>query len=415
MTDPVRTSGERLGRRLEAMAAIGAQGDGGVRRLAATAEDAAGRAQLLAWASERGYASRRDRVGNLFVRRAGDHGDRPAVMIGSHLDTQPGGGRYDGALGVLAGLEVLETLDDHGVRTAAPVDLAVWTDEEGARFDVSCIGSSVFSGALALDRALALVDADGETLGAALRRHAMLGDEVPGRRLPAAYLELHIEQGPVLERTGQTIGIPTGIPAIEWLEVELHGREAHTGTTPMDDRRDALLAAARLIVAVDEIARRHGDDARGTVCRIDTSPGSGSVVNGSARLLVDLRHPDVAQLEAMRGALVEAVPEGVRVETRRRWAAAACRFDEGLRDTLRRVSAGLGHDPRPMLSGAGHDAGYLAGVVPGAMLFVPSRGGVSHHPDEHTDLADAAAGADVLLGAVLDLATATTEPLCAQA
>jgi N-carbamoyl-L-amino-acid hydrolase len=405
VTAAPRVDGERLWDRLTAMAQIGATPDGGVRRIAASPEDAAARALLYTWADAAGYRIRIDEIGNGFITRPGRRSELPAAMVGSHLDTQPGGGRFDGALGVIAGLELMSTLDDAEIETDRPVELAVWTDEEGARSAISCVGSAVFSGALAVDDARLLIDDNGTTLVDALREVGMAGNAPIREQLPAAYFELHIEQGPVLEDSGKVIGVPVGIPGIRWIEVDLVGTEAHAGSAPMDRRRDALLAAAGVINAVDGIARKHGRDARATVCRSEVQPNAGSVIVGRCRLLVDLRHPDPTTLDVMQRELIECVPPTVKPRFCDVWVQPPFVFAAGCIECVRSAARELGHDPLQMLSGAGHDAGYLSTVVPTAMVFVPSRGGISHHPDEWTEREHVQAGADVLLGAVLPCAT----------
>ena len=294
------------------------------------------------WLADVGCVIRRDAIGNVFGRREGREPERPAVMIGSHLDSQPDGGRYDGALGVLAGLEVLRTIDEQELVHRAPIEVAIWTDEEGARFGASCIGSSVYAGALELERALALTDADGVRFGDALPR---LGGEHPvGEPLPACYLELHIEQGPRLDRDGRPVGVVEGVTGIEWIAVRIAGRTGHAGTTPPDARLDALLAAARLVAAVDAIAGSRPPDARGTVCVIRAHPNAGSVVVGETELLVDLRHPDAEVLAAMVADL-DALCDGLRragfaVTLEARWSQPPIAFDRGCIAALERAAAG---------------------------------------------------------------------------
>lgn len=396
--------GDRLWASIQAMARVGATPTGGVRRLALTPEDLAGRELLLEWLEPLGCEVRRDAAGNLFARRPGADPGAAAVAVGSHLDSQPDGGAFDGALGVLAGLEVLRALDDAGHTTRRPIELVVWTDEEGARFDVSCVGSQVWAGALPLDDARELRDGDGATFGDAL---AALGDPT-GAVAPDdldAYFELHIEQGPQLEEEGVAVGVVEGIFAIRWLEVTLTGRQSHAGTTPMDRRADAALAAARVIDLVDAIGRGHGPDGRGTVCTLALEPDAGSVIAGGARLMVDLRHSSEDELDAMQDRLQAGLAElprscGVRATTRDLWIQPRIRFDPSCVDLVQTGADAAGLTSRRMLSGAGHDAGYVAGVVPTAMIFVPCRGGVSHHPDEWASPEAVREGAQVLLDAV---------------
>jgi beta-ureidopropionase / N-carbamoyl-L-amino-acid hydrolase len=383
-----------------------------VRRIALTDEDAAGRDLVLGWARDAGCEIRIDAVGNAFAQLAGTDPGRRAVMIGSHLDTQPSGGRFDGALGVLCGVEILRTIRERGVEHRAPIELAIWTDEEGARFDVSCIGSSVFAGRLSLDAAYRLTGADGVSVREALERLDWVGSAEVGRPLPDCYFELHIEQGPILERRGLVVAVVTGVIGIRWIEVEVVGAEAHAGTTPYEARRDALLRAARLTVDVEQIASRRAPDARASVCMFSVEPNAGSVIPGRARLLVDLRHPDARALDEMNDELSELVAgierDGFRTALRTTWSAPPVEFDPGCVCLLREGIASLGLPVAEMLSGAGHDAGYMAMVVPSAMLFIPCRNGISHNPREFAEREHAQLAADALLHAVLARANASS-------
>jgi N-carbamoyl-L-amino-acid hydrolase len=400
------TDAQRLERSIEELARIGRTPAGGVSRIALTEADRDGRRLVERRLADLGCSIRRDRIGNVFARREGSVPELPAVMVGSHLDSQPDGGRYDGALGVLAGLEVLRTLDERGLTHRAPIELAIWTDEEGARFDVSCIGSSVYAGALELERALALTDADGVLLRDALG--GLAGAHPIGEPLPACYLELHIEQGPHLDRSGRAVAVVDGITGIEWIAVRIVGRTAHAGTTPPEARRDALLAAARLTLAVDASAAARAPAGRGTVCVLRAQPNAGSVVTGETELLVDLRHPSADVLAEMVGELT-AFCDGLRadgfaVAQEPRWSQPPIAFHPDCIATLEQAAARHVSDAPRMVSGAGHDAGYLAMRVPTAMLFVACRDGISHHPDEHVRPQDAATATAVLLDAVLELA-----------
>jgi beta-ureidopropionase / N-carbamoyl-L-amino-acid hydrolase len=401
--------GDRLWSSIQDMAAIGAVASGGVRRIALSPRDIAGRDLLRSWASELGCTWRCDPAGNLFIHRPGAIGG-PAVGVGSHLDTQPEGGAFDGALGVLAGLEVLRALEERGVRTRLPLELVVWTDEEGARFDVSCVGSSLYAGSLDLQRARALVDGEGVTFGEALDLSGESGDLELGNPPLEAYFELHIEQGPSLEARGTQIGVVEGIVGIRWLEVLLEGAQNHAGTTPMSARADALEAAARVVSAVRRIGEGHGPDGRGTVCVLDVEPNAGSVIPGRVRMVVDLRHASEPALDAMARELataLERLPASVRARPARElWAQPPIAFDSGCVALVEDSARRLGLSATRMLSGAGHDAGYVSMVAPTAMIFVPCRGGVSHHPDEHASHEQVAAGASVLLEAVLERAGA---------
>ncbi len=404
----LRVDGERLWRSLMEMARVGATPEGGCRRLALTDEDAQGLELFRLWASEAGCSIAQDEVGNFFAERAGTEPDRPAVLVGSHLDTQPSGGRFDGAYGTLAALEIVRTLNDHGIETPAPVVVVSWANEEGARFPLPCTGSAVFAGALGLDEALGQRAVDGPGFGEELRRVGMAGPEPAGRRPAAAYLEAHIEQGPVLEASGSTIGVVARGQGLRGIAVRLTGSEAHAGTTPMDLRRDALVGAARIVAAARELPRRH-PGALATVSRLDVEPGSRSVIPGSAELVIDLRHPDAGTLgrleeEIVREAREIAAAAGLDVRAETFLAMDPVEFDPACVAAVRDAAERLGHPAEEIVSGAGHDAVYVARAVPAAMVFIPCRGGISHHPDEHVEPEHATAGCDVLLHAVLELA-----------
>jgi beta-ureidopropionase / N-carbamoyl-L-amino-acid hydrolase len=409
----LRVDGERLWRSLIEMAQIGATPEGGCHRLALTDEDKEGLELFRTWASEAGCSVSQDAVGNLFAERPGSQPGHSAVLVGSHLDTQPSGGKFDGAYGTLAALEILRTLNDHEVDTVAPVVAVSWTNEEGARFPLPCTGSAVFAGKLPLDAALAQRATDGPSFGDELRRLDMAGPETPGRRRVAAYLEAHIEQGPVLESTGHTIGVVSGGQGVRGLALRLTGREAHTGTTPMEHRRDALVGAARIVMAVNSLPARH-PEALATVSRIDVEPGSRSVIPGRARLLVDLRHPEAAGLDRLEASVrhLAELAAGARldVEVERFLSMEPVVFDESCAAAIRNAAERLGEPWLELRSGAGHDAVYIARSIPAAMLFIPCRNGVSHSPDEHAEPEHVRAGCDVLLHAVLERAGVSPRP-----
>ena len=369
---------DRLWGDLMAMAEVGATPAGGCRRLALTDEDKAGRELFARWAGEAGLELRADRTGNLFARRPGSDPDRPAVMVGSHLDTQPDGGRFDGVFGVLAGLEAVRALNDAGVETAAPIDIVDWTNEEGGRFPRFCTGSAVYAGVMTLEEARALEAFDGPLYGDELDRLGLAGEEEPGAVGAAAYIELHIEQGPYLERAGIPLGIVQGIRGIRQLPIEIVGREAHSGS-PMQGRRDALRAAARVVEAVAVLAE---SDERGpsiTVGRFEVEPNAPSVVPGRVTMVADVRGgglDDPAELvERVRSAMAG---DGVSVGEPF-FQYGPVHFDPSLLDLLRECAGG---ETMEIVSPAGHDAGWVARKVPTAMLFVPCRDGLSHHPDE---------------------------------
>jgi beta-ureidopropionase / N-carbamoyl-L-amino-acid hydrolase len=406
--DNLRTDGDRLLARLGELAAIGATADGACCRLALTDEDRAGRDLVGRWMRELGLQVQVDPIGNLFGRRAGTE-DAAPVMTGSHIDTVRTGGRYDGCLGVLGGLEVVRTLNDAGVRTRAPLVVAVFTNEEGARFAPDMLGSLVYAGGLPLAEALDRVSIDGQRLGDELARIGYAGAAPLPLYRPRAYVELHIEQGPVLDAEGITIGAVENLQGISWQEVRIDGQANHAGTTPMRLRHDAGHAAAAIGVFVRTLARELGGSQVGTVGSLALQPNLINVIASSATLTVDLRNTDEAtlqQAERRLAAFLEqlARDEGVTIQARRLARFEPVCFDAGVAALISRVAGRLGHGCRPMTSGAGHDAQMMARLCPTAMVFVPSVKGISHNPAEHTAPAHLAAGADVLLHTLLALA-----------
>lgn len=404
---------ERLWQSLMSLAEIGATPKGGVCRLALTDLDRQARERVIGWARELGCTVRIDGIGNLFMRREGRRPDLPAVATGSHIDTQPNGGKFDGNYGVLAGLEVLRTLVQHDVRTEAPLEVCVWTNEEGSRFVPVMMGSGVYAGAFTLEHALSRTDREGTSVREALEALGHAGPEpaavADGAPRFGAYFEAHIEQGPVLEHARTTIGVVTGALGQRWYDVTVAGMEAHAGPTPMTLRRDALQGAAELMQEVVAIAQRHGPDGRGTVGWVDVFPNSRNVIPGRVRFSVDFRHPQDAALLAMDGELRAAV---AAVGERRRLEAAAeqvvyfppAAFDARLVGAVRAGAERAGFSHLDLVSGAGHDAVYVARVAPAAMIFVPCRDGISHNEIESAEPEHLAAGANVLLHAMLESA-----------
>ncbi|MCP5270983.1 MAG: M20 family metallo-hydrolase [Burkholderiaceae bacterium] len=411
-TADLRIDGPRLIDRLDALAAIGAIDGGGCCRLALTDDDRRGRDLVVGWMRELGLTVQVDAIGNVFGTRAGRRSG-PPVMTGSHIDTVRTGGRYDGNYGVLAGLEVVQVLNNAGIVTEHPLCVAVFTDEEGARFAPDMLGSLVHAGGMPLAEALDLRAIDGARLGDELARIGYAGDLAPGTIRPRAFVELHIEQGPVLDAEGSTIGAVQDLQGISWQQLTITGQSNHAGTTPMRLRHDAGYAAAEVAHFVRGLTREIGGAMVGTVGRIELHPNLINVIAARATLTVDLRHTDetvLQQAEArLAGFLRElAEAEGVRIETRPLARFEPVLFDEGIVRRIEAVAARLGHTPKRMTSGAGHDAQMLARQCPTAMIFVPSVKGISHNPAEHTAPADLAAGADVLLHTLLDLAQDTT-------
>jgi N-carbamoyl-L-amino-acid hydrolase len=400
----------RLLGRIEALARIGAIDGGGVCRLALGDEDRAARDQVVAWMRELDLAVTVDRIGNVVGVRAGDE-DGPAVMTGSHIDTVRTGGRYDGSLGVLAGLEVVATLNDAGIRTRFPLAVAFFSNEEGARFAPDMMGSMVHQGHLALEDMLAVRGIDGTTVGAELARIGYAGDTPSGDVRARAFVELHVEQGPVLEREGVTIGAVEGVQGISWTEVCFTGVSNHAGTTPMGLRQDAGYAAAAVATFVRGLAAEMGGDQVATVGRIELTPNLVNVIPNRAVLTVDLRNTDEQRLREAEAALHRHLlavrdAEGLGLETRTLARFEPVAFDAGMIALVEREAIARGLSVRRMPSGAGHDAQAFAPNCPTGMIFVPSVGGISHNVAEHTASDDVAAGANVLLGLVLKLAEA---------
>ncbi|WP_321855717.1 Zn-dependent hydrolase [Paraburkholderia tropica] len=402
----LRVNGPRLWDSLERMARIGATPKGGVCRLALTELDRESRDLFVQWAREAGCEIRIDRIGNIFARRAGRDANAAPVLTGSHADTQPTGGRYDGIYGVLGGLEVLRALNDANVQTERPIEVVVWTNEEGSRFAPAMIASGVYAGVYPLDYGLSRSDASGTTIGEALAQIGYAGDApVGGTPVHAAY-ELHIEQGAILERSGKTIGVVTAGQGQRWYEIELDGVDAHAGTTPMDLRRDALVGAARIITFVSALGRSYAPFGRATVGMIEAKPNSRNTVPGRCFFTVEFRHPESATLAEMDAKLREELARvaheeqlGHRIEQIFDYAPVP--FAPECVETVRRAAQALDLSHADIVSGAGHDACYLARVAPTGMIFVPCIDGLSHNEAEAITPEWAEAGANVLLHSIL--------------
>ncbi|NIE62319.1 Zn-dependent hydrolase [Burkholderia sp. Ax-1719] len=402
----LRVNGARLWDSLERMAQIGATAKGGVCRLALTELDREGRDLFVRWAREAGCTIRVDRMGNIFARRAGRNPDAAPVLTGSHADTQPTGGRYDGIYGVLGGLEVVRALNDAGIETEHPLEVVIWTNEEGSRFAPAMIASGVYAGVYPLEYGLSRTDASGTTIGEALAHIGYAGDEpVGGTPVHAAY-ELHIEQGAILERSGKTIGVVTAGQGQRWYEIELEGVDAHAGTTPMDLRRDALVGAARMIAFVEALGRSYAPHGRATVGMIEAKPNSRNTVPGRCFFTVEFRHPEsevLAQMDAqLRAELARVAHEaqlGHKIEQIFNYAPVP--FAPQCIEAVRRAANELGLPNAEIVSGAGHDACYLARVAPTGMIFIPCVDGLSHNEGEAITPEWAEAGANVLLHAML--------------
>jgi len=390
------------------MAAIGATPEGGSDRPALSPADAAARALLLSWCEPLGLAVERDGIGNLFLRRPGRQ-DRPAVAFGSHLDTVPTGGRFDGAFGVLAGLEALRVLHDAGVVTDAPLELVVWTNEEGSRFAPAMMGSRVHGGDMALDHTLGIMDDAGVTVGDALGETFQIGFQPPGPRGWAAWIEPHIEQGPLMEQSGAAIGIVTGTVQARYFQLTITGEASHAGPTTMDRRRDSLAAAAEMILATEQVGLSGEPGGRSSAAWIANSPNARAAVPNLTRLHCDVRHEDPARAAAMEAAsrtawAAIAARRGVSLHIDAYATFGPVRFDTGLGTLLRGLAEARQLPVQDLVAADGHDSVFVAPHCPSAMLFVPSRGGITHNPAEYTAPEQLAAGAQILLDAILRLA-----------
>lgn len=402
----VRVNGARLWASVMDMAQIGASPKGGSNRQALTDLDKQGRDLLVGWAQEAGCTIAVDAIGNIFARRAGLDNTLPPVVSGSHLDTQATGGKFDGVYGVLAALEVVRSLNEAGIQTQHPIEIAVWTNEEGCRFAPAMLGSGVVSGIYDLDFALSRQDRDGTVLGAELERIGYAGTMPAAPRPVKAFYEAHIEQGPILEAEGKQIGIVEGIQGAYWFDVTLTGASAHAGPTPMAMRRDPWAAAAPIISAALAIANAHAPWGRATIGDIKAHPGARNTVPGELVFTIDIRHPDAATLEAMVSELRNTIAQAAtaaRVEQRveQVWHMPATRFDSQLVSHVATAAQDLGLSAMRIVSGAGHDSLHTAQFAPTAMIFVPCAGGVSHNEAEDATPEDLEAGANVLLHAML--------------
>jgi beta-ureidopropionase / N-carbamoyl-L-amino-acid hydrolase len=398
---------ERLWSSLMELATIGATPKGGVRRVTLTPADREGRERFALWCREAGLELRVDAIGNMFARRAGKDAAAAPVVMGSHLDTQPNGGRFDGAYGVMAGLEVVRALNDAGTMTRAPLEVACWTNEEGSRFVPTMMGSGVFAGVYSLEDVLKNKDTDGVSVRDALEAIGYRGEARP--HTVGAYFEAHIEQGPVLEDTRTTIGVVQGALGQRWFDVLITGQDAHAGPTPMHLRRDAMLAAAQLTLEVNRIATSFPDSARGTVGHLQVTPNSRNVIPGEVRMTVDLRNARDTTLSSMKqdlekAAAVIARERRVGIEMTEVVYFPPSEFAPELVGRVRAAARRLGLSHRDIVSGAAHDAVYLARVAPTAMVFVPCEGGISHNEIENARPEDLAAGCSVMLEAVLGTA-----------
>jgi len=406
----VRINRKRLEESMEALGRIGATAKGGLNRVALTDDDRRGRDLLVRWMREAALTVTVDQMGNIFGQRAGGDG-LPPVLMGSHADSVPTGGKYDGQLGVLCALETIRTLNDRKIETRHPVAMAIFTNEEGARFQPAMIGSGVMAGKIPLEDAYNARDRDGLRLGDELERIGYLGPEPCLPRPLRAYLELHIEQGPILEEEHLPVGVVEGIVAIAWSRLTLAGVQDHAGPTPMRIRHDALVAAAEIIRGVREIPRKIGGDMVSTVGRLDVAPNIPNAIPGRVSMSIDLRAPDEHHITRGLGLVDRLVKEaaraeGVTYELEHYWRVPRTRFALEVVDAIEAAVRSLGCGHRRILSGAGHDAQYMAAICPTGMIFVPSRDGRSHCEEEFTPMDDIEHGANTLLLAASTLAGA---------
>src|SRR5258708_2536533 len=407
----IQVNGERRWASLMEMAKIGATEKGGVCRLALTDLDKAGRDLFVRWAKEAGCTVNVDRIGNIFARRPGRNAGLAPVGTGSHLDSQPTGGKFDGVYGVLAGLEVIRTLNDLNFETSAPIEVVVWTNEEGSRFAPAMVASGVFARVFTEEYGLGRKDLDGKTMGEELKRIGYAGELPVGGRSFGAFFEAHIEQGPILEAEKKTIGVVQGAQGQRWYEVTVTGQEAHAGPTPMRRRKDALLGASRMVHEVNRIGLAFQPNACATVGLMQVSPNSRNTIPGKVFFTVDFRHPDDATLLKMDGELRQSTKRiadeiGLTLALEQIWYSPPVVFNKDCVTAVAKGAATLGMPSMPIVSGAGHDSCYIARVAPTAMVFVPCEDGISHNEVENATRDDLAAGCDVLLRAMVERANA---------
>ncbi len=405
----LRINGDRLWDSLMEMAKIGPGVAGGNNRQTLTDEDAEGRALFQKWCEDAGCTMGLDQMGNMFAHREGADPEALPVYVGSHLDTQPTGGKYDGVLGVLGGLEIIRTLNDLGIKTKHPIVATNWTNEEGTRYAPAMLSSGVFAGMHTQDWAYDREDAEGKKFGDELNRIGWRGDEEVGARKMHAFFELHIEQGPILEAEGKDIGVVTHGQGLSWTQVTVTGKDAHTGSTPMPMRKNAGLAMARILEKVDEIAWSHAPHAVGAAGHIDVYPNSRNVIPGKAVFTVDFRSPELDVITDMENRLRVAAEDivnemGLQIEFEKVGGFDPVKFDEGCVAAVRDAAERLGYSHTDIISGAGHDACWINRVAPTAMVMCPCVDGLSHNEAEEISKDWAAAGADVLLHAVVETA-----------
>ena len=402
-------NGERLWSTLMEMADIGGTAKGGCNRQALTEKDKIGRELFIRWCKDIGCTMRVDQMGNLFLHKAGSDDSLPPVLMGSHLDTQPTGGKFDGVYGVLGGLEVLRTLHDAGITTKHPIEVAVWTNEEGARFSPAMVGSGVWCGEFDLEYGLSRTDKQGITIKQALEEIGFAGTE-PCQPFPVkAAFELHIEQGPILESLEKPIGVVKGVQGMRWYDLIIDGQPVHAGPTPMEQRRDPFMAQSAIVSELYALAAEHSPWARATFGDIKAEPGSRNTVPARLIMAVDLRHPDQKILEQMDAAFRDITQKtcekfGLTFEIKDEWNSPAVEFNTDCINAVREATQANGYAYEEMFSGAGHDSVYTSRVIPTSMIFIPCEKGISHNEAENATPADIKAGCNVLLGAVMKMA-----------
>jgi N-carbamoyl-L-amino-acid hydrolase len=406
LRNELRINGERLWASLMELAKIGATPKGGVKRLALTDLDKQGRDLVVGWGREAGLSITVDQIGNVFMRREGRNPSLPPVMTGSHIDTQPTGGKFDGNYGVLAGLEVIRTLNDMNIQTDAPLEVAFWTNEEGSRFVPVMMGSGVFCGAFSLETAYAATDTEGKNVRDELARIGYLGAQEPGRHPIGAYFETHIEQGPVLEDADKVIGVVPAVMGLSWYDCVVTGMEAHAGPTPMGLRKDAMQVATRIMQEVVAIANRYPPYGRGTVGMVQVFPNSRNVIPGEVKFSIDLRNVNDELLNTMHEEMLAFIDKtrsasGLGITVERVSYYPPCPFHPDCVDAVRAATAKLGYSTMDVVSGAGHDAIYAARLAPAGMIFVPCKDGISHNEIEDAKADHLEAGCNVLLHAML--------------
>jgi len=411
MTKDLRVNGQRLWDSIMDMAQIGATAKGGSHRLTLSDEDKIARDRFAAWCADAGLSLAIDEMGDMFARRAGACEERLPVGMGSHLDTQPYGGKFDGVFGVMAGLEVIRTLNDHDITTVAPLEVVNWTNEEGARFAPSMLASGVYGGVFALDWAQSRVAVDsGATVLDELKRIGYHGEQPIGKHEFSAFFECHIEQGPILDTESIAVGVVDAAQGFRWYDITLEGFASHSGSTPMIGRRNALLGMAKVVQAVDAIAHDQAPLARGTVGgQVEVAPGSRNIIPGRVNFTVDMRHPSadtLAEMDAALRSVCREVAEGIGLDLSLEQISYTepVAFDESCVAALKEACQRLGVSHTALTSGAGHDACYIAERCPTAMLFAPCKDGISHHESESAEPEDLNAVCNVLLHAVLDIA-----------